>query len=117
MTRISEYSEEVVYGHPEEYHLYTWMNATLRELTNVVKSIIPAANRKDARVVFYHVYQDTSGRSQFNPGRFKRKELGTIQAVKRGADDGLTLKNGLFEVGDILDIDIQTSSVFRRTYN
>lgn len=91
------------------------MNATLRELFNVIKTIIPASGKKDARIVFYHVYQDTSGMYELKTGRFKRKELGSVQAVKRGPDDNLTLKNGLFEVGDMIDIDIQTSSYHRRT--
>jgi hypothetical protein len=61
---LKEYTEEIAYGQPEEFHLYTWLDASLRELLNVIKTIIPVANRKDARVVFYHVYQDTSGKTK-----------------------------------------------------
>lgn len=58
---LGEYSEEPQYGQSTEFHLYTWLDATLRELVNVAKSIIPVANRKDAKIIFFHVYQDLSG--------------------------------------------------------
>lgn len=74
---IAEYKEQPVYGSSTEYHLYTWLDASLRELVNVAKSIIPVANRKDAKIIFYHVYQDTSGRpdSEKADSRKKRSQL------------------------------------------
>ena len=63
---------------------------------------MPAASRKDARAVFSHVYQDTSG-------RFKKREVGSVHAFKRGKDDGLTLNNIRFEVGDAIALSIYTS--------
>lgn len=91
-----------MYGQPQEYHFYTWLDETLRDLLNVAKTVIPVANRKDARVVFYHVYQDTSG-------RFKKKEVGTVHSVKRGREDSMTLRAFRFQIGDMLDLAIMTT--------
>ena len=78
------------------------MDETLRDLLSVAKTVIPPTNRKDARVVFYHVYQDTSG-------RFKKKEIGTVHSVKRGKEDTLTLQGVRFQIGDLIDLNIQTA--------
>lgn len=76
--------------------MHTWMDATLRELLDAAKGVVPALNKKDLRVAVFHVYQDTSG-------RFKRKEVAVIHSVKKANEGKITLESFLFEIGDMLD--------------
>ncbi|KAH7577822.1 hypothetical protein JRO89_XS01G0304100 [Xanthoceras sorbifolium] len=57
----------------DEVQIYTWKDATLRELTDLirgflydsavlVKEVAPAARRRDARLSFAFVYPDKNGR-------------------------------------------------------
>lgn len=77
--------------------MHTWMDASLRELLDAAKGVVPALNKKDIRLAVFHVYQDTSG-------RFKRKEVAVIHSVKRANEDKITLASFLFEIGDMLDL-------------
>ncbi|KAJ7549762.1 hypothetical protein O6H91_07G067500 [Diphasiastrum complanatum] len=47
----------------DEVQIYTWRDATLRELTDLVKEVAPAARRRDARLSFAFVYPDRRGRN------------------------------------------------------
>ncbi|KAL9664865.1 hypothetical protein QQ045_020274 [Rhodiola kirilowii] len=46
----------------DEVQIYTWKDATLRELTDLVKEVAPAARRRDAKLSFAFVYPDKRGR-------------------------------------------------------
>lgn len=46
-----------------ELQIYTWHDATLRELTDLIKSAQPAARRATARLEFALVYPDRKGRN------------------------------------------------------
>ncbi|CAA0843408.1 Polygalacturonate 4-alpha-galacturonosyltransferase [Striga hermonthica] len=46
----------------DEVQIYTWMDATLRELTDLVKEVAPEARRRDAVLSFAFVYPDKRGR-------------------------------------------------------
>ena len=95
---MSEYNQEAGAGVATqgEVQMHTWMDASLRELLDAAKGVVPALNKKDIRVAVFHVYQDTSG-------RFKRKEVAVIHSVKRANEDKITLSSFLFEIGDMLD--------------
>lgn len=99
---LEELSEEPDPEREHEIHLYTWLNASLREILNSVKTSLPMANRKNCSVIFFHVYQDTSG-------RFKKKSIATLHSVKHSKIDDITLTKIRFEIGDILEISIQTT--------
>ncbi|XP_038993196.1 histone deacetylase complex subunit SAP18-like [Hibiscus syriacus] len=45
----------------DEVQIYTWKDATLRELTDLAE-VAPAARRRDARLSFVFVYPDKNGR-------------------------------------------------------
>ncbi|KAH9308407.1 hypothetical protein KI387_036318, partial [Taxus chinensis] len=47
----------------DEVQIYTWRDATLRELTDLVKEVAPAARRRDAKLSFAFVYPDRRGRN------------------------------------------------------
>ena len=99
---MHEFNENPDVSASNETHIYTWLNATLRELYNACKTAIPAANRKDSRVVFFHIYQDTSG-------RFKKKSIAHLHSVKRSKMEEWTLSSLRFEIGDMLEINIEPS--------
>ena len=47
----------------DEVQVYTWADASLRELTDLVKEVQPAARRSTARLDFALVYPDKKGRN------------------------------------------------------
>lgn len=49
--------------------MYTWMDATLRELTELIQEVQPAARRQQARLEFALVYPDRRGRNVLREAR------------------------------------------------
>lgn len=82
-----------------ELQIYTWLDATLRELTSLVKEVNPDARRKGTKFEFATVYMDRSGRHRF-------KDIGRTMAGCKGPDDQVTLRDQKFEIGDFMDIAI-----------
>lgn len=76
------------------------MDATLKELTALVKEVNVDAKRKGTFFDFAIVFPDT--RSPV----YRMREIGTTCAGKRGADDDLTLAGKRFQIGDYIDIAI-----------
>uniref|UniRef100_A0A7N1A4Z7 18 kDa Sin3-associated polypeptide n=1 Tax=Kalanchoe fedtschenkoi TaxID=63787 RepID=A0A7N1A4Z7_KALFE len=86
----------------DEVQIYTWKDATLRELTDLVKEVSPAARRRDAKLSFAFVYPDKRG-------RFVVREVGQTLSYsngKRMLDDGKALADLSFMIGDYLDVAI-----------
>ncbi|KAJ0047541.1 hypothetical protein Pint_15958 [Pistacia integerrima] len=46
----------------DEVQIYTWKDATLRELTDLVKEVASEARRRNAKLSFAFVYPDKRGR-------------------------------------------------------
>jgi len=76
-------------------------NATLREIVDLLKSAIPAAQKKDARFKFSFVFQEMNG-------TWKRKEVGTVHSTRKAREDFQELQELRFFIGDIVDVCIQT---------
>ncbi|XWS77146.1 hypothetical protein CRYUN_Cryun01aG0236600 [Craigia yunnanensis] len=91
----------------DEVQIYTWKDATLRELTDLVKEVAPAARRRDARLSFAFVYPDKNG-------RFVVREVGKTFSYGNGRrlDDNKTLGELSFEIGDYLDVAIMLKLQF-----
>ncbi|XP_059634049.1 histone deacetylase complex subunit SAP18-like isoform X2 [Cornus florida] len=86
----------------DEVQIYTWKDATLRELTDLVKEVAPDARRRDAELSFAFVYPDKSG-------RFVVKEVGRTFSHPNGRrpDNGKRQLGDLsFRIGDYLDVAI-----------
>ncbi|MED6170739.1 hypothetical protein PIB30_034006 [Stylosanthes scabra] len=76
----------------DEVQIYTWKDATLRELTDLVKEVAPAARRRNAKLSFAFVFPDKNG-------RFKVQEVGkTLSHANGRFDDGKALAELGFEV-------------------
>ncbi|XP_048435918.1 histone deacetylase complex subunit SAP18-like [Pyrus x bretschneideri] len=85
----------------DEVQIYTWKDATLRELTDLVKEIAPEARRRNARLSFAFVYPDKRG-------RFVVKQVGMTNSHGNGrqVDESKALNDLSFQIGDYLDVAI-----------
>ncbi|CAI5520300.1 unnamed protein product [Closterium sp. Naga37s-1] len=87
----------------EEVQMYTWKDATLRELTDLLKEVVPEARRREARLSFAFVYPNRQGRNVM-------KQAGITNSMTRRPtpDDNRTLQELGFQTGDFLDVAIFT---------
>ncbi|XP_044477432.1 histone deacetylase complex subunit SAP18-like isoform X1 [Mangifera indica] len=85
----------------DEVQIYTWKDATLRELTDLVKEVAPEARRRNAKLSFAFVYPDKRG-------RFVLRQVGMTHSYGNGRrlDDSKALAELNFEIGDYLDVAI-----------
>lgn len=84
------------------------MDATLRELTSLVKEVNPDARRKGTFFDFSLVTPNIH-----MPG-YRMREIGTTCSGQRGADDSKTLAQVRFTIGDYLDISITPPHLAQR---
>ncbi|KAG2428461.1 hypothetical protein HXX76_011580 [Chlamydomonas incerta] len=84
---------------PDEIAIYTWMDADLRELSDLIKEANPAARARNARMSFAFVYPDRKGRNVM-------RQVGVVHATRPGEDDIKTLRGLNFQTGDYLDVSI-----------
>jgi len=90
----------------DEIAIYTWKDASLRELTELLMSAVPAAKARTARFAFGFVYPDKMGRMVL-------REVGqTVGRPRKGEDkdDAKTLDELHFETGDFVDVAIFINS-------
>ncbi|XP_062146610.1 histone deacetylase complex subunit SAP18-like [Alnus glutinosa] len=85
----------------DEVQIYTWKDATLRELTDLVKEVAPEARRRNAKLSFAFVYPDQRG-------RFVLRTVGMTHSYGNGRriDDSKSLGELSFQIGDYLDVAI-----------
>uniref|UniRef100_A0A182NFN1 Histone deacetylase complex subunit SAP18 n=1 Tax=Anopheles dirus TaxID=7168 RepID=A0A182NFN1_9DIPT len=94
-------TNEYAYGNvpSNELQIYTWMDATLRELTTLVRDVNPETRRKGTYFDFAVVYADVRS-------NFRMREIGVTCSGQKGADDSKTLAQAKFTIGDYMDINI-----------
>ncbi|KAJ8255814.1 hypothetical protein COCON_G00196780 [Conger conger] len=83
-----------------ELQIYTWMDATLKELTSLVKEVYPDARKKGTNLGFAIVYPDPKRQG------YRVKEIGSTVSGRKGTDDLMTLQSQSFKIGDYLDVTI-----------
>ena len=83
-----------------ELQIYTWTDATLQELTSLVREVNCEARRRGTKFAFAHIYPDPRG-----PG-YCRRDMGSTVSGDRGPDDLKTLRQCRFTIGDYIDIAI-----------
>eukprot|EP01098_Paradermamoeba_levis_P010143 TRINITY_DN4246_c0_g1_i1.p1 TRINITY_DN4246_c0_g1~~TRINITY_DN4246_c0_g1_i1.p1 ORF type:complete len:217 (+),score=71.99 TRINITY_DN4246_c0_g1_i1:102-752(+) len=83
----------------DESQIYTWRDATLREITELIKEVKPEVRKRDVRLLFALVFPDKRGKAVI-------KEVGQVISTKKGEDDQKSLHDLHFEVGDYLDVAI-----------
>lgn len=83
-----------------ELQIYTWMDATLRELTSLVKEVNPETRRKGTYFDFAIVFPDMRSPT------YRMREIGVTCSGQRGSEDNKTLTQAKFSIGNYLDISI-----------
>lgn len=68
------------------------MDATLRELSDLVKDVQAAARARNARISFAFVYPDVKGRNVM-------RQVGTVHATRPSDDDNKSLRQLHFQIG------------------
>ncbi|XP_018574145.1 histone deacetylase complex subunit SAP18 [Anoplophora glabripennis] len=83
-----------------ELQIYTWLDATLHELTQLVKEVNPEARRKGTKFSFAFVFPD------LRQSMYRIREVGTTTTGIKGPDDLKTLGQLRINIGDYMDIAI-----------
>ncbi|XP_034032177.1 histone deacetylase complex subunit SAP18 [Thalassophryne amazonica] len=96
--RVEEFSRGNVPS--SELQIYTWMDATLKELTSLVKEVYPEARKKGTHFSFAIVFPDNRAKV------YRLKDIGSTMSGRKGVDDSMTLQSQRFQIGDYLDIAI-----------
>jgi len=91
-----------------ELQIYTWKDATLRELMSLVKEVNPEARRRGTYFDFAIIYPS------FLRGGYIVKDIGTTCSGQKCPDDNVTLHSRKFQIGDFLDIAIMLPPKDRR---
>ncbi|MPC14080.1 histone deacetylase complex subunit SAP18-like [Portunus trituberculatus] len=85
---------------PNELQIYTWMDATLKEIGSLILEVNPDTRRRGTVFEFRLVYPELTKTIP------RMKELGSIVIGQKGFDDNKTLAQLGFVIGDFLDIAI-----------
>lgn len=83
-----------------ELQIYTWRDATLHEITQLVKEVNPEARRKGTKFSFALVYPD------FKQAVYRIREVGFTMTGVKCSDDLKTLGQLRVTIGDYMDIAI-----------
>eukprot|EP01134_Creolimax_fragrantissima_P001441 CFRG1441T1 len=94
---LSEYTAGKVPS--DELMVHTWLNATFKEITLLIKGAIDEAKQKGTRLVFSAVYPTPTG-------QMIMKEIGELTTGKKGDRDLIGLGQTRFKIGDYLDVAI-----------
>ena len=89
----------------EQYYIYSlilWfrMDATLKELTSLVKEVNVESRRKGTFFDFAIVAPD------MRSSHYRMRDIGSTCAGRKGVDDGVSLASKRFVIGDYIDIAI-----------
>jgi len=87
-----------------ELQIYTWLDATLKELMGLVKEVNPDARRKGTYFDFSVVYPNLDRVPQGT--QYQSVDIGTTCAGQKGKDDEKMLSETAFTIGDYLDVAI-----------
>ena len=83
---------------------YDRMDATLKELTSLVKEVNPDARRRGTFFDFAIVYPDP------RTPTYRLRDIGTTCSGRKTQDDTVTLSSKKFNIGDYVDIAIAPPS-------
>lgn len=84
----------------KEVQIYTWMDATLKELTSLVKEVNESCRKPGSRFDFALVFPD------MRAATYRIREIGSTVNGRKEPDDLKTLAQSRFQIGDYLDVAI-----------
>ncbi|ESO03553.1 hypothetical protein HELRODRAFT_173254 [Helobdella robusta] len=106
----SEYARGKTPSH--EVQLYTWMDATLKELMNLIRALGDEGRQKGSQFEFSVVYAD------LRSPNFKMRDIGKTIVGNATQDDFATLLSKKFQIGDFLDVAITApKKIYKATNN
>ncbi|ORX88106.1 Sin3 associated polypeptide p18, partial [Anaeromyces robustus] len=84
----------------DEVQVYTWKDASLRELASLLAEVDPKYAKHGTTLSFKAVYLDSIR------ARYNSKDLGVINVSKPSKTDDVTLDDNRFIIGDFIDVAI-----------
>lgn len=102
---------------PEDFHVYTWRDATLRELTELVKEVDQPARRNGAILEFYLAFPSVDDEQKIT-----MEHVGNTTSVRgervsgRRFAERRTLSERGFEIGDYLAINVISAEGEKRQH-
>uniref|UniRef100_T1ISM3 Histone deacetylase complex subunit SAP18 n=1 Tax=Strigamia maritima TaxID=126957 RepID=T1ISM3_STRMM len=99
---VSEYGRGNVPAN--ELQIYTWKDATLKELMSLVKDVNPGARRRGTAFDFALVFPDVYG------SNYNMRDVGRTCSGDKSRDDSKTLAAIKFKIGDFLDVAVTPPS-------
>ena len=84
----------------KEVQIYTWMDATLKELTDLVKEVNQECRKPGSRFDFALVFPDSRANT------YRMREIGSTVSGRKDPADMKTLGQARFQIGDYLDVAI-----------
>ena len=81
--------------------IHTWKDATLREITTLIKEVHPEARNRGAVLKYNLVYPNHHGENVI-------KRIGVVKSLYKGEDDDATLDSLELHIGDYLDVALYT---------
>jgi histone deacetylase complex subunit SAP18 len=85
----------------DQVQIYTWKDATLRELTELIQQVVPEACEGDHTILEFNAIYVS-----FKMGKANTRTLGKVLNKKKTEDDNKTLQDLHFETGDLIDVAI-----------
>jgi histone deacetylase complex subunit SAP18 len=95
----------------DEIQIYTWKDASLREIASLLAEIDPKYAKHGNSLSFKSVYLDNIR------ARYNSKDLGVINISKPSKTDDVTLEENRFIIGDFIDVALQSYSDVRHRYS
>ncbi|XP_017494587.1 PREDICTED: histone deacetylase complex subunit SAP18-like, partial [Rhagoletis zephyria] len=84
----------------KEVQIYTWMDATLKELTALVKEVNQECRKPGSRFDFALVFPDSRANT------YRMREIGSTVSGRKDPADMKTLGQARFQIGDYFDVAI-----------
>lgn len=94
---MSEYTNNKNPPRVSELQIYTWLDATLSELTGLIREL-EQYQTKGTQFSFNVVFPDA-----FGPN-YKTRSIGSTVGGKKGPDDDITLAKCRYQIGDFIDV-------------
>lgn len=99
--RTEEYNPRERVPSADETQIHTWKDATLREITTLIKEVHPEARGRAAVLKYSLVYPNRHGENVI-------KKIGTVKSCYAGEYDESTLDSLGLRIGDYLDVALYT---------
>lgn len=94
----------------DEVQIYTWKDASLREIASLLAEVDPKYARHGYSISFKSIYLDNVR------ARYNSKDLGVIDISNPSSSDDITLEKNKFIIGDFIDVALQNYLDVNRRY-